>query len=151
MMYGIIPFKNRRKEGPFETSNFLTFNDALEKFFNEPLFPAFSHGNMMKTDVRETKKGYVLEVEMPGINKENIKLNVENGILTVSVEHNEEVNEESKNYIRRERKTGSYSRCFNVEGVEPKDIKAKYDKGLLTLEIPKSDKPVDNSYSVDIQ
>ena len=98
--------------------------------------------NMMKTDVKETDTGYEVAVDLPGFKKDEIKLQLENGYLTIAAAKGldkDEKNKEGK-YIRRERYTGSMSRSFYVgEGVKQSDIHAKYENGILKLDIPKED------------
>ncbi len=97
--------------------------------------------NLMKTDIRETENSYVLDVDLPGYNKEDIKIDVTDGYLTINAKTNKEVNEDNKdNYVRRERFTGEVSRSFYVgEDVENDKIKASFKNGILTLEVPKVD------------
>ena len=97
--------------------------------------------NLMKTDIRETENSYVLDVDLPGYNKEDIKIDVTDGYLTINAKTNKEVNEDNKhNYVRRERFTGEVSRSFYVgEEVENDKIKASFKNGILTLEVPKVD------------
>ena len=94
----------------------------------------------MKADVQEGEKGYLLDIELPGYNKEDVKAELKDGYLTVSASHEE--NKEEKDakgrYIRRERYTGSCKRTFYVgEEVHQEDIKAGFQNGILRLAIPK--------------
>ena len=96
--------------------------------------------HLMKTDVRETENGYELAVDLPGIKKEDVKAKLDDGYLTITASTSQNNDEKDKNgrYIRRERFSGSYSRSFYVgEGVKEEDIKAKFDNGVLTLDVPK--------------
>lgn len=99
--------------------------------------------NMMKTDVKETDAGYEIDIDLPGFKKEEIKMQLDNGYLTVSAEKGldkEEKNEEGR-YVRRERYAGSMSRSFYVGGnVAENDIHPRYENGILTFRIPKEDK-----------
>lgn len=97
---------------------------------------------IMKTDVKEKDGGYEVAIDLPGFKKEEISAKLEDGYLTVSAQkdvNNDEKNEEGK-YIRRERYTGQCRRSFYVgAAVEEEDIKAKFEDGILKLEIPKKD------------
>ncbi len=97
---------------------------------------------MMKTDVKEKDNGYEVAIDLPGFKKEEINAKLEDGYLTVSAQkdvNNEEKGEDGK-YIRRERYTGQCRRSFYVgTAVEDEDIKAKFEDGILRLEIPKKD------------
>lgn len=98
---------------------------------------------LMKTDVREHEDGYELEISLPGYKKEDICAELRDGYLTISAstsQSNEEKDEKSGKYIRRERYFGSCSRSFYVgENVTQEEVKAKYENGVLTLAIPKKD------------
>ena len=98
--------------------------------------------NIMKTDVRETDKGYELDVDLPGFKKDEIQLELNDGYLTISAEKGLDKEEKDKKdkYIRRERYAGSMSRTFYVgESVTENDIHAKYENGILTLDVPKEE------------
>ena len=99
------------------------------------------NNKLMRTDIRETEEGYIIDVDLPGYNKEDIKIDVTDGYLTINAKMNQENNDENKgNYVRRERFYGECSRSFYVgETVEAEDIKAAFRNGILSLEIPKID------------
>ena len=105
--------------------------------------------NIMKTDVRETDKGYELDVDLPGFKKDEVHAALENGYLTISAEKGldkDEKEKETGRYIRRERYAGACSRSFYVgKEVHQDDIKAEFKHGILTLFVPKKEaKPVSN-------
>ena len=98
----------------------------------------------MKTDIRETDdaKAYRLAVELPGFKKDEISLDLRDGYLTISAQRNEELDDKDNEgrYIRQERATGSCARSFYVgKELEPKDISAKFENGILTLHLPKAE------------
>lgn len=116
-------------------------NNIFDDFFNAPFFTR-NEPNMMKTDIKEHDAGYELTVDLPGIKKEDIKAELNDGYLTITAENNssKEEKDEKGKYIRRERYTGSYSRSFYVgDGLTEQDIKAKFENGTLTLAIPKKE------------
>ncbi|MBO4374806.1 MAG: Hsp20/alpha crystallin family protein [Lachnospiraceae bacterium] len=97
---------------------------------------------MMKADVKELEHGYELSMNLPGVKKEDIKAELKNGYITVSAstETNNDEKDDDGNYLRRERFYGSTSRSFYVgDQVREEDIRAKYENGVLTLNIPKKD------------
>ena len=101
--------------------------------------------NMMKTDVKETDQGYEVAIDLPGFKKDEIKLELNDGYLTISAEKGLDKDEKDKEnrYIRRERYAGSMSRSSYVgESLTEQDIHAKYENGILTLDVPKEDKKV---------
>ena len=112
--------------------------DLFGDLFRDPFF--YEHETrIMKTDIREKKDKYLIDIDLPGYNKDNIKISVEDGYLTVqaSIDSNHEEKEEGK-FVRRERYMGSCSRSFYVgEDVKSEDIKASFKNGILNLEVPK--------------
>ena len=96
----------------------------------------------MQTDVSETDKGYKVTMNLPGYQKEDIKGEVQDGYLTVTAttsKNNDEKDKDGK-YIRKERYSGSCSRSFYVgDAVTQDDVKAKFENGVLTLEVPKKE------------
>ena len=97
---------------------------------------------LMKTDVKDTDKGYEFIMDLPGIKKENINIELKNGYLTVKVnsESQEEEVEDLEKYIRRERYTGSCSRRFYIgDRIKDQDVKARFENGLLEIFVDKAD------------
>jgi len=118
-------------------NNDLTFfDDFFDGFFSKPLVSGTTP--LMRTDIKEIETGYELELDVPGFGKDDIKISLEKGYLTVEA-HKEE-NKENKNvrYLRQERVYSSCARSFFVgDNIAEADIKAGYDKGILTLFVPK--------------
>ncbi|MGN1411660.1 MAG: Hsp20/alpha crystallin family protein [Oscillospiraceae bacterium] len=126
---------------PFERKGYDFFNamhDFERDFFGEtsPMPPI----NSFKVDIRDTGDGYILEAELPGFEKEEIKVNVSGDTLTLTAEHvNQEKEEKSQDgkYIRRERSFGKYQQSFDVSNINTDNISAEYKNGVLTLDMPK--------------
>ena len=119
------------------------FDDFFDNSFfggHSPLFGKHER-NLMKTDIRETDdaKAYRFAVELPGFQKEDISLELKEGILTIKAEHkeNQDQKDDKGNYIRRERRYGSFSRTFDVSGIDENAITAVYNNGILELTLPK--------------
>ena len=121
------------------------FNDSLfDDFFtdindNKRRPMARPLPGVMKTDIKENDKEYELTIELPGYKKENVNAELKDGYLIINAtnEKNEEEKDE-KGYIRKERYFGSCSRSFFVgKNLKEEDIKAKFDNGVLTLNVPK--------------
>ena len=95
--------------------------------------------NMMKTDVRETDSTYELDIDLPGFKKDEVKLDLKDGYLTVSASKGLDRDQKDKEgkYIRQERYVGACSRSFYVGDVQPKDGSAKYEDGILKISLPK--------------
>ncbi|MBQ7278125.1 MAG: Hsp20/alpha crystallin family protein [Clostridia bacterium] len=96
--------------------------------------------NLMKTDVHETQSGYEMDIELPGFQKEDIKVDLKEGYLTVSAQKSLNKEEhQGKKVLRQERYSGSCSRTFYIGDVKAEDVKGKYEAGVLTLSFPKED------------
>ena len=96
--------------------------------------------NLMKTDVRETDDTYELDVDLPGFKKDEVQLDLKDGYLTISAAKGLDKDQEDKKgkYIRQERYAGACSRSFFVgEGIEPRDVSAKFEDGVLRVSLPK--------------
>ncbi len=123
------------------------FDDMMDFPFEDEFFgrknPLYGKRakNLMKTDVKETENSYELDIDLPGFKKEEVQASLENGYLTISASKGLDKDEKDKKgrYIRRERYSGAMSRSFYVgEGVEQKDIHAKFENGILKLTVPKT-------------
>ncbi len=125
-MLNLMPLSNRR-------SVFSYLDDMEKEFFSD--FPAsFSS---FRTDIQEDEQCYTLKADLPGFKKEDISLELKDNILAIAAGQNEESEEKTDNYIRRERRTGSFYRTFDVSGIDTTAIEASYEDGVLTLRLPK--------------
>ena len=105
-----------------------------------------------RTDVIDTGDAYQLQAELPGFKKEDISIDVENDVLTISAERKVENDENSKpNYVKRERFYGSFSRSFDVSGINVDGIEAAYNDGILTLTMPKKVEQAPAKRSLEIK
>ena len=122
----------------------------FESFFNDPFFRNFFNGaesmltNSFRVDVRDTDDAYVIEAEMPGLKEEQIKLEVDDGMLTISADFQSEVNQEDTGKLYCERRSGHMERSFNLENIDVENISAKYKDGILYVILPK-EKPVEKT------
>ena len=142
--------KNLHKKELTTMKNYITtrrsndlFEDAFESFFRP--FYMDQESTFMKTDISQTDKDYVMEVEMPGFDKKDIELKFESGYITISAK--KQADNDTK-YIRRERAV-SCSRSYYMGDVDEKQIKAKYEHGVLTVTIPK-EKPEQIKHAITI-
>ena len=121
------------------------FSDPFDMVMPRSLNALYGkHGkNLMKTDVRETEDTYELDIDLPGFKKDEVNVELKSGYLTIqaaTTKNNDQKDEKTGNYIRRERYSGSCSRSFYVgKDITQEDIKAKYENGILVLAIPKKD------------
>ena len=112
--------------------------DLFDDIFGDSFFRK-SESKMMKTDIREDKDNYVIDIDLPGFDKKNIKIDITAGYLTINAKVNNEDNDSKKGkYIRKERYYGECSRSFYIgDEVKPENVKANFKNGILTLEVPK--------------
>ncbi len=141
-MFGMIPFEHRE-------NNLFDLFDNFERNF----FGGSSNLSTFRTDIRDEGDKFVMEAELPGFNKEDIKLDVKDGILTVSAQHTSNNDEKDKkgNYIRRERRYGSFARSFDISGIDQEHITASYADGVLQLTLPKEQPVVPAARQIEIQ
>lgn len=139
-MFGMIPFDRS------DNNIFDLFDNFEKQFFNNTnaTLPAF------RADIRDLDDKFVLEAELPGFNKEDISLDLKEGILTIKAEHKEAQEQKQGEYIRRERRTGSFARSFDVSGIDESGISAAYKNGILEVTLPKQAPVVPESRQIDI-
>ena len=127
------------------------FDDSLSDFFDfgrmMPQVSSELYGkharNLMKTDVRELDGSYELDVDLPGFKKDEVTVDLQDGYLTISAAKGLDKDESDKKgkFLRQERYAGSMSRSFYVgEHVEPEDIRAKFENGILQISLPRAAK-----------
>lgn len=141
--------------------------DLFDDFFDFPFYDdkesdklekkLYGHRskNLMKTDVQETENGYVLEMDLPGFSKDEVKASLKDGYLTIRAEKGldkDEKDEKTAKYIRRERYTGSCERSFYVGDINEADIKGEFKHGILKLTIPKEQpkKEIDTTKYIEL-
>ena len=114
--------------------------DLFDSMFEDPFFER-KENKWMKTDIKEKGNNYIIEVDLPGYEKDNIQIEMENGYLKVSAkEENSKNDEEEGKYIHKERFYGECSRSFYVgDNVKEEDVKASFKNGILTLTLPKEE------------
>ena len=137
-MFGMIPFERR-------DNNLFDMLDSMEhNFFG-------SGSNVFRTDIRDEGDKFVLEAELPGFRKEDIKLHLKDGILTITAARTSENEEKNGSYVRRERRMGTFSRSFDISGIDESSISAAYTDGVLALTLPKAAPVVPEARQIAIQ
>lgn len=115
--------------------------DFFDDFFKDPFFE-IQESNVMKTDIKENKNNYELVMDLPGYDKKDIKMHIEDGYLIINASTKNDVEDKDKNgkYVRKERYFGECSRSFYVgDNIKEEDIKAEFKNGTLNIEIPKKE------------
>ena len=144
-MFELIPFdRHTRNLANFDP--FRMLNEMDRHFMtNVPAVSAF------RTDVMDTGDAFKLEAELPGFKKEDIKIDIENDCLTISAERSSDNKEEKGSYVKRERFYGSFSRSFDVSGINVDAIEAAYTDGVLTVTLPKKTAEIPASRRLEIK
>ena len=142
-MFELMPFGYRRVSA---YNTFRDFEEMSRSFWDNNNVSAF------RTDITEKDGQYILEADLPGFKKEDISVDIDKDCLTITAEHkSEEKEENADSYIRRERFYGSYTRSFNVKGIDTEAITAAYNDGVLTLTMPKKEPEVPAARRLEIK
>ena len=144
-MFELIPFdRHSRNMSTFDP--FRMLDEMDRRFMNAA--PSVS---TFRTDVIDTGDTFKLESELPGFKKEDIKIDIENDCLTISAERKADNKEEKDSYVKRERYYGSFSRSFDVSGINVDGIEAAYKDGVLTVTLPKKAAEIPASRRLEIK
>ena len=143
-MYSLLPF------GRYTNNSLNSLFDDFERSFfpvDRSQMPAF------RTDIKDEGDRFLLEADLPGFRKEDIDLHLQDGLLTITARHDEtsENKDENGKYVCRERGVGSFTRSFNVSGIQEDAISASYENGVLKLTLPKQGEPEPQSRKIAIQ
>ena len=143
---------------PYRNNNHMTTYDpfrdmeALERaFFGNRDF--LGDVGTFKTDIQDKGDHYLLEADLPGMKKEDIAIDIDGDNLTIKAERRNEHEEKDKKgkFVRCERSYGTYSRQFDVSGINTEGIKAKYENGVLTLSMPKKSAQLPTAKRLEIE
>ncbi len=143
-MFDLMPFRGGKSErrglAPTERvfDDFLT--DTLDMFRSS-----------FKTDVIEKDEEFVIEAELPGMSRDDIDIELQDNMLSISAEHETEDEEEAENYIRRERRTGKFQRAFQIDNVDEDEITAEFENGILQVCLPKEEPTRSERRTIDIE
>ena len=152
-MTGLIPFNYRNKNKSLENigTGFEDFHNMLDDFFGSSLLPSRNllH-DTFKMDIEEKDTEYLLEAELPGVQKDEIDLRIEEDNLCIQINRSEESNKEGKNFIHKERRSSLLSRRVRLLGAKLDTISAKLENGVLQVTIPKEDK-ASNTLKINIE
>jgi HSP20 family protein len=147
-MFDMVPFRRNNKI----ESRGDVFENLLDSFFNDDFFlPSAYNAGSFRVDLKEDENSYLLDADMPGMNKENININLQNNYLTISAKREDVIEENKNNYVRRERSYGEFKRSFYFDNIDEENIKASFKDGVLHLELPKKDLAKNETKKIDIE
>ncbi|HYE81122.1 MAG TPA: Hsp20/alpha crystallin family protein [Clostridia bacterium] len=148
----LVPYNRKGRGLANRSQDVFNIDSFIENFFDDSFMPAlFTGDSQIKVDIKENEKEYIVEADLPGVKKEEINIELNNDRLTISVARNEEINEEKENYIRKERRSGSYCRSFYVENVVEDKISAKFENGVLSMVLPKKESGENRKNRIEVQ
>jgi HSP20 family protein len=149
-MAGLVPFNKKNKEISTNT-DFEDFYNVLDDYFSNdwPFKRTLTH-DTFKVDVEDNGNEYLIEAEVPGLDKKDINVELNDGKLMISITRDENSESKKKNFIHRERRYSYMSRSIYLEDAKPDGIKAKLENGLLKVVVPKEEKP-NNSITIDVE
>lgn len=133
----------------FSRNNLTSPVSLFDDDFFRPFFGAPAVRENFRVSVRDADDRYELEAELPGVQRDQLNVDVENGVLTISAEWKQE-HESNDGYVMNERRYGKMQRSFNIDGVDENAITAAYTDGILKLTLPKKAE-VSNTRRIDIQ
>ncbi len=148
-MAGLIPFN--RKNNEIKPRGFEDFYNMLDDFFNESWPTGRSLvADTFKLDMRDNGNEYLIEAELPGVKKEEVSLDLNDGKLSISVKREENIDKSEKNFIHKERRYGSMQRCIYLADARDEGVSAKLEEGVLKITIPKEVK-TETSRKIEIE
>ena len=120
-------------------------------FLDASLLEDYRKTSIMNTDIIEKENGYELQIDLPGVKKEDIKIEMNKNLINISVSISKSSDEENKKYIRKERFTGEIKRSFNIgEDIDEDNINASFENGILYLNLPKKEENDSNKKFIEI-
>ena len=136
---------------PYTNRNSSSLMDLFDEFERSVFGESGRRAPVFSTDIRDEGDHYLLEAELPGFRKEDIDLDVKDGFLTISASRQESGETKQGGYLCRERRSGSFSRSFNLDGIQEDGITASYNDGVLELTLPKRQEALPQSRKIAIQ
>ncbi len=129
-------------------------NFFFPQFFDQAFDSFFTPMNQPSVDIEEKEHSYIINMDIPGMNKEDINVTYNNNLLTVEASQNQESEnkDDATNYIRRERVSRSFKRQFVIDNIQFDGIECKYENGVLNINLPKNDQhTIENNHRIEIQ
>ena len=149
IMFELKPYT--RKNNGVYYNPFQTLDEFERNFFNPSFFETTLE--QFKTDIKDDGDSYTLQADLPGFDKKDIHLDLNNDVLTISAERHSEHEDKDKKgkFVRCERSYGTYTRQFDVSNINTDAMKAKYENGVLTLNMPKKSAQLPTAKRVEIE
>ena len=145
-MTTLMPYRYNRHLSNRSNDLLNPFDDFFRSFFGTDVST-----NAMRVDVKDEGDHYLLEADMPGIKKEDVSIEVNDGVLTISAQTKQSREEKKENYVFSERRSGSFSRSFTLNGIDEEKISAACEDGVLKLTLHKLGEEVKTGRRIEVQ
>ena len=145
-MTTLMPYRYNRHLSNRSNDLLNPFDDFFRSFFGTDVST-----NAMRVDVKDEGDHYLLEADMPGIKKEDVSIEVNDGVLTISAQTKQSREEKKENYVFSERRSGSFSRSFTLNGIDEEKISAACEDVVLKLTLPKLGEEVKTGRRIEVQ
>ena len=142
---------------PWNKNNFMKrkgdeFENMVNSFFNDDFFNSLGTlKNNFSVDLKEDENDYIIEADLPGVDKKDIDISYKNGYLNISAKRDSNVEEKKDNYVRKERSYGEFKRSFYIDNVEEDEINATFDNGVLKINLPKLNKEIHEGKKIEVK
>ena len=147
-MFDIVPWRKNNsitKKGD-------EFENMVNSFFNDDFFNSFTlMKNNFSVDLKEDDNNYIIEADLPGVDKKDIDISYKNGYLNISAKRENNLEEKKDNYVRQERSYGEFKRSFYIDNVEEDKIDANFDNGVLKVTLPKLNKEIHETKKIEVK
>ena len=147
-MFDIVPWRKNNsitKKGD-------EFENMVNSFFNDDFFNSFTlMKNNFSVDLKEDDNNYIIEADLPGVDKKDIDISYKNGYLNISAKRENNLEEKKDNYVRQERSYGEFKRSFYIDNVEEDKIDANFDNGVLKVNLPKLNKEIHETKKIEVK
>jgi HSP20 family protein len=147
-MFGITPFNRQSIRRSDEQDKFF---DLFDSFFSDGIYPLRSlKYDTFKLDITDDSDAFIIEADLPGVTKENVIINYQDGYLTIEIDHKEVKEQNQKNYVHRERRLCQMKRSLNLGELDIQSISASLKDGILTIKAPKA-KKIEQKTKIEIE
>ncbi len=147
-MFDIVPWRKNnltQRKGD-------AFDNMVNSFFNDDFFSSLGVlKNNFSVDLKEDDNDYIIEADLPGVDKKDIEISYKNGYLNISAKRDSHEEEKKDNYVRKERSYGEYKRSFYIDNVEEDKINADFNNGVLKVCLPKLNKETSEAKKIEIK
>lgn len=141
-MFNLLPFYRN------ERNSLLNLERSL---FGDFFIDILNSRDVFKTNIKENDKEYILEAELPGFSKGDIQIEIKDDILNIKAQHKEDKEDNTNDFLRRERYCGIFQRSFHIPNINEDKINAEYNNGILKLTLSKNEQTKSNTKKIEIK